>query len=381
MATGRVNIGSSSNEANVFIQSTEPSEKEGIWFQAPFKDYDKLSIGNFGQIIQESIFGYVDNYGEMAYGLYENFFILLGGKSSGSFFKYFYKYDLARKVWTRLPDSTGENMYTAIIGHNNILYLIGSYYRANTVSRFDLESNTWLSTLSAPNAIFGSAVVKVNGKIYKVGGSSDGSTYLALHYVLDPSTGTWTQLSNCPISRPGSSMNIMPYKNGYYLQYSKDIYYYNIDTNTWTLEKTLTSSSSPLNGFGVIISDTIFFNVGGYIYEYNILTKTERSTTLATDIGKCNLMYNDRVLIPKFVSSTSGVLRYTDVNYKRSNNYVILCENQDNGFDTCLFNVVHRKINNRITQQITNALLYINDVEQVVPTYYGDGTQWVKFKN
>lgn len=383
MATGRVNVGVSSTDANVYIQSTEPNDKEGIWFQTPFEEYDTLNIGNFGQIIQESPWAYIDPYGEQAYGSYENLFILFGGKTNSTVYKYLYKYDLEKRIWTKLTDSVYiENMYTSVLGHNNILYFIGSYSHPNTVTRYDLNTNTWLSTLPAPNNIFGSAVVKINGKFYKLGGSADGSTYTTYHAMFNPETGTWTQLAPCPYARPGSSWNIAAYKNGYYAQSGTNLYYYNIDTNTWTLEKTL--SASPMSGnFIAIVRDVIYFNVGGYIYEYDILTKTERSTNLVADMGaKCNLIYKDKVLIPKFTANPQGgVLRYTDVNYKRTKNYVLLCENQDNGFDTCLFNLKHRKINNRITQQINNALLYINDVEQVVPTYYGDGTKWIKFKN
>ncbi len=121
-------------------------------------------------------------------------------------------YDPYTNEWSSYDDPLYNNNRWSgfeIIELDNILYLIGgikwnstwnTWSSVESISRFDLLTNTWLSSAKEMNTpkkwLFG--VIRYNGKIIVLGGTDTRDKVLATVEEYDPKTDSWTNLEALP---------------------------------------------------------------------------------------------------------------------------------------------------------------------------------------
>ena len=129
-------------------------------------------------------------------------------------------YDPATDTWTKkanMPTARGCVVSVAVDGK---IYVIGgasegsqSWRVYSTVEVYDTVTDIWTKKANMPTARIDPAVSLVNGKIYVVGGTTDGTWPLnhtsSAVEVYDPSTDTWVRQIDMPTPRVGPSAGVV----------------------------------------------------------------------------------------------------------------------------------------------------------------------------
>lgn len=131
---------------------------------------------------------------------------------------------------------TQPNSYYVISGVD------GSFSTTNKTWRFDADTNTWNKLAPIPLAAEGSTATCYQGRIYVLGGSSDGANGGTQFYVYDIATNTWFSGADLPRQVWGAasaSWNGQLYLIGGNLDFSgsgtsAEVDIYDIATDTWT---------------------------------------------------------------------------------------------------------------------------------------------------
>ncbi|QQZ58948.1 kelch-like protein [Paenibacillus sonchi] len=155
------------------------------------------------------------------------------------------------------------------------VYFIGGYSNGalNNVDVYDIERKVWVSKKSMPTArsIFSTEVV--DGKIYVIGGSTGNPLVLNTTYtnkveIYDPVTDTWTSGANASTSRgltTSSTVNNKIYVFGGLNASSEglsNVEEYDIISNTWSTKANLLTA---VHGAGAVTyNDLIYVFNGGY---------------------------------------------------------------------------------------------------------------------
>jgi len=133
--------------------------------------------------------------------------------------------------WIHAEDPEGENlsyMWTATNGNfssisddsvnwwtyeytglTNIGVIVFDTHGSMSARTFQVKvsGGTWTSGNKLPIRLYNPAFATVDGKIYIIGGNSDGSS-LNTTYIYDPSTGVWSMGANMPTARTAASATI-----------------------------------------------------------------------------------------------------------------------------------------------------------------------------
>lgn len=410
-------IGNRSGKMNIFCQTTEPLLKEGIWIQSnneeninsilidetPYLPNDWVKGESFMSMptLREDVVAILVNSKIYCIGGYNgsdgwsnkveiydinlntwsvganipvgrnifgccavnNKIYCIGGmeRSSGIYTNSLYIYDVVTNTW-----STGSNMPTARYGlssvvFNNKIYCFGGY--GNTtyqpmmgtylplIEIYDIATNTWSTGSSVPE-MFHSAGCVINGtKVYIIGGSRSNSTYCNHVNIYDIATNTWSIGSNMPTARYAfgcSSVGNKIYCFGGDLSKIYDtVEIYDIDTNTWS---TSTKMVKMIRGMGCTNAANRIYCIGGRsdtgylsdVYVYSLISK----------------QYNEGTVV-----------------IERHDNYFGKYQTQFTKFKNVLGKF------NSFLSVFDNAWFFKSSKLQEYPSYYGDGSKWIKFKN
>lgn len=106
----------------------------------------------------------------------------------------------AWKSATRLPEGIVNAPVAVAIGRK--IYVLGGFLGSTNLPTdhvwiFDTTARRWSEGPPLPAPRGGAAAVVLDGRIHVLGGGNNEST-LALHSVLDPSTGTWSEAAPLP---------------------------------------------------------------------------------------------------------------------------------------------------------------------------------------
>lgn len=379
---------------NIFIQETEPETKEGIWVKAN-KKLDKV-------IIEKNRF----YPGDLKYS---------GTNSSGIAFK-------------QIPY---QFYYGSVAAVGTNVFLFGGASSRTSNYKYDLQANTFESKTSIPIRFNSSSVVAISTDIYIIGSAYNGADFYKL-YKYDTLTDTYTQLSDMPISASAQNQAVaigtdiylydtyqklykydtlldsyeevgeLPYLyrakavaigTDIYLISDNKLYKYDTITNTY-VENTLPAGFPTNLVAGALLAiDTNIYILGGgdsnniskykFVYKYDTVKNTcVELSDMPNNFGAGAGVVIDNVIYLFGGNSTKSVVQsYKETeNMYTENNALILYEEEDK-YSTQLF--TSDLFSDRVLYNFNDVAYHTieSGIDSTLPTYYGTGTEWVKFKN
>ena len=281
--------GKTGGTPNIFLQTTEPTSKQGIWLQVADKEYEKvvaedsvvttpawLPDGTVRVIPYDFYEGSIATVGTDIY--------LLGGRDNTSFN---YKYDTLTNTYTRMSNMPYEiySVGNATAIETNI-YI---FYRYMQVYKYDTTTDTYTSLASRPYEFMGGSTVAVGTNIYTLGGGSNNYNKPYYNYKYDIINNTWTKMTDIPFNLFYGSATVIGTDiyifggTSDYTDYNKACKY---DTTTDTYTQ-LTNVPYQFNrGSTIAVGNDVYLFGGNQnttirvtCYKYNTLTDTYTQMT------------------------------------------------------------------------------------------------------
>lgn len=264
---------------NVFVQTTEPSKKDGIWFKTSGSidhyiiDDSVYTAGNWSAAEDTTRVpsGYTFS-GSVVVALGTDIY-LFGAYTYNGAINIAYKYDTLTDTYTRLTDvpytyssccgaAVGTDIFLFGVGNNSYIYKYNTLTDTYTMMRVasiwvsgtlavaigtdifltggNVGSNVYkYNTLTDTTANVGSLPIKIsmNGvaigtDIYVFGGENTGNDVKAYKY--DTLTNTYTRLTDCPITMLNGKSTAVGTDIYLMTNNSNSFYKYNISTDTYT---------------------------------------------------------------------------------------------------------------------------------------------------
>ena len=375
--------GKSSGEVkpNIFMQEDEPTTKDGIWLKGSYQvdnivadenvfaseEWNTVKMSNLKAIPYQFYSGSAVAIGTDVY--------LLGGSGNAAIA---YKYDTLTDTYTRLTNIPYQFYSGSAVAIGTNVYLFGSeftsYYKK--AYKYDTLTNTYTQLTDIPYSFYRGSAVSVGTNVYLFGGEEDKTRA----YKYDTLTDTYTQLTNIPYNfYSGSAISIGT--NVYLLGGSGgSIQFYKYDTLTDTYTK-LTDIP-----YGFSYGSAISIGINVYLLGSTGTTTTYKYDTL-TDT------YTKLTNIPYSFYQGSAVFNGTDVylfggNPNPTKVQIMTMIPNDYGNNSIVISQGgFTKKTNIANYGIQNAKFYYDRVYyqnengellNTIPTYNGNGTEWVK---
>ena len=378
-------------EPNIFVQLEEPTIKKGIWLQKEAEPehytYDEeIFIGGTwepdGKYANRPEYTNGNNIVCFGTDIY-----MLGCYGSYGYTDS-YKYNTLTNTYTKLANVPYRcyNGSVAIVDTNIYIFRSLENGNGNKAYKYDILTNTWTKISDVPNSTYYSCAAAVSTDIYLFGGSSTRNSYK-----YDTLTDTWYSIGNSPIIFQESSAvaigtNIYILGTSASTANSNRIYKYDTLTDTYTQ-----LSNIPFNcvrGEAVAIGTNIYSFYNTYNYKYDTLTDTwtqladvphgnVESSTAAISVG--NKIYLFGTASNPYLTQVYALENKT---YEQDNLVVINQGKYNNvGYEVELYN--NSKDVTSPKYAFADAWYYTleDGLETDIPTYYGNGTQWVNIKN
>ena len=351
----------------MFTQETEPETKEGIWIQTvnPHQsavvgstkyensvgydgvEWEKLYDGSFP-------YGYPYGYSVPLVVFDNKIYHLNVGNTDPTEINI---YDINTGLWTRISGNiggypkTGSISYSAAVVYKNEIHMLGGIYRGSDTSyskyHYKYDGTSWSNVSTLPYSFYNGCAVVYNDEIHILG--SQNGSYTKYHYKYDGTS--WSKVSTLPYSfYNGCAViyhNEIHILGGYYAPEAR--YHYKFDGTNW--ESVTTLPYVFCDGGAVVYNDEIHIlnsSKTPYRFHYRIRGKSV--------IESCN---GTKIAIYQNPNNAAGVYATNFIS-----GVPITGENNKfpSGFDD---------------------VYYIDDSGNVEesPTYYGNGTQWIKLKN
>lgn len=398
------NISSSESPLNIFIQNSEPDAKEGFWLQTSNNLNSDVIISN-NRLVAETIFDTWANrivaptaYSYQPGAVVGDEIFALGGYASGGK-NTAYKYNVVTNTTTvlnTLPEAMWANDLVAIGTDIYMLGgLIGTQY-TNKAYKYDSLTDTYSEITSLPEARGWAHSVLVGDTIYVIGGkkassNTSYSTTILAYDVKNDMYSTLTAPIGISVQDGIAVVGSKIYMLGNNSASSVDSYVYDVATNT-------SASISPIPETGAVKAVThgtdiyYFIGLNTQMYKYDTLTDTHSAVEgITSPAGVSNRpmfdVNNMLIRLQTITNYTYGrfidTIGYTDIlDYSGDKDGVVIYQRED-------INKYHTGLNSN--SNITGRLRYGFDdiihytvsegINNTIPTYYGDGTQWIKFKN
>ncbi len=385
--------GGDGSSMNIFTQLEEPSVKNGIWLQTDkemehiYGDDDVVESeswypdGTFRNIPYSFSYGSVVTIGTDIYllgggsnnGAYNykydtltdtytqltnipyNFYngsavnigtdIYLFGSSKSGYGNYSYKYDTLTDTYTQLtniPYSSSSRV--AAVSIETDIYLFYRYSSTNKLAcKYNTLTDAYTQITDIPYIFYNGSAVNIGTNIYLLGSEINSNN----NYKYDTLTDTYTQLTNIPFGFFGGSAtsigtDIYLFGSGNSSYYTRA---YKYDTLTDTYTQLTNIPYNFYNGSAVTVNFKIYlFGGSGYPTKVQCMqaqTKTYEDNSVIISQGR---LYNVGYATEVFSNSLAEIsLLYA--------------------FADAWFYTEEEGL-------ITN-----------IPTYYGNGTEWIKIKN
>ena len=352
---------------NIFTQETEPETKEGIWIQTANPHQSAVvgstkyenSVGYDGvewEKLYDGSFPYGYPYGySVPLVVFDNkIYHLNVGNTDPTEINI---YDINTGLWTRISGNiggypkTGSISYSAAVVYKNEIHMLGGIYRGNDTSytkyHYKYDGTSWSNVSTLPYSFYNGCAVVYNDEIHILG--SKNSSHTRDHYKYDGTS--WSKVSTLPYDfYNGCAVvyhNEIHILGGYYAPEAR--YHYKFDGTNW--ESVTTLPYVFCDGGAVVYNDEIHIlnsSKTPYRFHYRIRGKSV--------IESCN---GTKIAIYQNPNNAAGVYATNFIS-----GVPITGENNKfpSGFDD---------------------VYYIDDSGNVEesPTYYGNGTQWIKLKN
>lgn len=381
---------------NIFVQDTEPTIKDGIWLQTDKQleciETDDSIIENESWYEDGTFRSIPFDFAEGSAVVYKDDIYLFGGSRAKTTA---YKYNTLSNNYTKLNDIPFEfTSGSAVVVDNNI-YIFGSYKRGDAslskkAFRYDILSDTYTPIAEIPYSFWGGYAVAYENFVYLFGGGS--SAYYNYRYNVN--TDVYERMSDIPSSYSGGFLGggaVLVGQDIFLFGTSYNSKNYSMKYSVLTDSYTSISSFYGDSGHAVISYGTQIYIFGGashqsYCCKYDIITD---SYTKLTDIPSyfyvgSALLVDNKVLLFGGTSNLKKVqgLQLSFKEYK--NNSVVISQGRfyKVGYGIELFNNSEQFIN-QPKYAFADAWFYTTEDGLItdIPTYYGNGTEWVKFKN
>lgn len=384
--------GGSSIAPNVFLQQNEPETKEGIWLQDDTLTFDNIAFDT--DISGEENWDIRNDYaimpGSMSYHpapIIGNDIYLFGiGGNKPS-----YKYNIINDSYTKISDypySYGTSG-SAIVSIGTDIYILGGGY-AGLLSnyKYDTLKDIYTQLSNIPYTFLNNVAATVGTNIYLFGSYNNPSNTT---YKYDTLTGTYTKLTNLPYNlKNGAGVTI---GTDIYLFGSSETDYYTIaykyNTVTDTYTKLTDIPDIFYGGSAVAVGNNIYLFGGNHsenyytmAYKYNIISDTY---TKLDDIPKnfysgAATNYNDEKIY-LFGCDGGTKVQVFLIKTKTYEDNSILISQGVGDYATQLVSIP--RTTGRMLHHFHDAWHYTqaNGLSKTIPTYYGNGTEWIKFKN
>lgn len=404
------------SKPNIFVQTTEPTEKDGIWVETD-KTYDKVVIdedafAQFEWSDEKKIENIPSDLSAIGYSCFDDteIFYVCNQK--------LYKYNYQNKEWSQAMNANLGNQVYSMAMSNKYVVL----YDQSTSRRFFIYNrlnDTYNTVYYTSDYSLGSTpgMAIVGEYLYGFGrgtGSSGSNNNFAIK--MDLTTGDITTLSI--ISATSSSRffhNSKTYYDGNNIIYlfldDKKVYKYNITDDAYTYVTDLSESvcNNPSCTIGrngnylylppgnLTVNGTLYSERA--IYRYNLLTDEDeliaevQSNVSGKELNYIN--YLNYVLFQDAYVIFGGWYFYTDgtndSNVRTSDTLSLISKtyNQDSlvivqgSSLTTPYNIelYSNDFEGRFLSPISNVFLYNNNqLYTDLPTYLGNGTTWTKIK-
>ena len=352
---------------NIFTQETEPETKEGVWIQTA-NPHQSVAVGStkyensvgYDGVEWEKLYdgsfpyGYPYGYSVPLVVFDNKIYHLNVGNTDPTEINI---YDINTGLWTRISGNiggypkTGSISYSAAVVYKNEIHMLGGIYRGSDTSyskyHYKYDGTSWSKVSTLPYSFYNGCAVVYNDEIHILG--SGDTSYTKRHYKYDGTS--WSNVSTLPYDFYNGCAVV--YHNEIHIlgskksSYSK--YHYKYDGTSWSKVSTLPYVFC--DGGAVVYNDEIHIlnsSKTPYRFHYRIRGKSV--------IESCN---GTKIAIYQNPSNAAGVYATNFIS-----RVPITGENNKfpSGFDD---------------------VYYIDDSGNVEesPTYYGDGTQWIKLKN
>lgn len=380
---------------NIYAQTTEPTDKNGIWLQTD-KTFDKIYF-NTDVISSESIDISIvtashsmtlRDSGRCCTAMVGNYIYIFGNDYTNDTYKV-WKYDVINNTFSiDNPDSNSpiKLAFLTAVPVGTDIYLFGGASVAGYFNnyKYDTINHTFTQKRNLPVAGGGTNImgIEYSGNIYLFGGGTSSSSTV---YKYDVSSNTYTQLPNLSNTIGGAS--ICNINDNVYLFSStsnKAAMCYNLTNYTTT---TLAVPSFTCSGA------TRCVHIGDYIYianstqkmcKYDINNNTYINTNISYNLGSYSygtLYLKDDII---YIVGQNDIFRYKLVPSDFGDKSIVISQSKLlNNIVTYLFNFNDEDVVGRPVQPLNDVFYYTteNGLDNTIPTYYGDGTQWIKFKN
>ena len=227
------------------------------------------------------------------------------------------------------------------------IYLFGSYSSSyqNYAYKYDTLTNTYTKLRNIPYVFYQGSAVAMGTDIYLLGTAM--SSYTLRAYKYDTLTDTYTKLTDIPYGFKNGAVavgtDIYLFGNTYDASYQKYAYKYDILTDTYT--KLTNIPYNFYRGSAVVIGTDIYL-LGGEpnpqkVQVYSLKSSEYENNSLVIAQGR-------------YYQTGYGIELYNDNLFSSPMLYAF-----------------------------ADAWFYTTEdgIITTIPTYYGDGTQWIKFKN
>lgn len=370
---------------NVFVQTTEPSKKKGIWFQKSgdvehyMIDDSAYTAGTWSDSTEVSgipYYAYTAGFTAVGTDIY------MFGSSTNSEQKYAYKYDTLTNTYTRLSDIPIKFNMSSVAAVGTDIYLFGGNNSPyNYTYKYDTLTDAYTKVANGPGSLGATAAVAIGTNIFLTGGQ-----FYSNVYKYDTLANTYTRVGSVSFSTGKSGVAAVGTDlyifggtdSGNYSKVGK----YDTTLNVFTA---LSDAPESFNmAAAVAVGPDIYIkpNSRSNFYKYNI-----SSDTYTAIPGSSYITYPAEVAIGTNVYTLGeSVNKCYHINSKtyELDNLVIISQGKHYaaGCSTELYDTDFDS-NAQPIYWFVDAWHYTtaDGLDTTSPTYYGDGTQWINFKN
>lgn len=375
--------GSGSASPNIFVQTTEPTGKQGIWLQIADKAYTTVvaedTIGGNPTWLPDGTVRAIpyDFRLGMTAVIGTDIYVLSGNDEP----TYAYKYNTLANTYTQLTDIPYEATNGSATAVGTDIYIFGGNDGTTTAYKYSTSNDTYTQLTAIPYDFYGGAAVAVGTDIYLFGGESE-SQYA---YKYNTSNGTYTQLTGIPYEFIyGSAVAVGT--DIYLFGGSEDeqkAYKYNTLNDSYAR---LTDISYEFVNGSIAVKGTDIYLFGGIkdaqkTYKYDTLGGTYTQMTnipYSFQYGSAAAVGSNIYLFGDFTNTTKvQVLSFPAASF--SNNSVVILNGST--YKTQLF--TSQLVDTSVKYSFADVWFYTTQEGLIAttPTYYGDGTQWINIKN
>lgn len=392
----------------IYYQLEEPEDKNGIWLQTNEYNINKDNV-YIGNVTMNHKWNSCYSENMLPNNLFNGTAVSVGtdiymfdsdpGKGMN------YKYDTITKEFTYLSKFNAyltERSSVVTDGTNIYMFGANEYDESVIALKYNINDDTITRLSDVPKNFSKGSAVYLDGFVYLFGGEYADDLKSAYKY--DISNDTYTRIADLPIDMPSCSACVYsnfldepPIYNIYIYSRGSDmsVYRYVIGTNKYFQIPTDTSN-------GKVISVTNYKDINYILKEYDIVRWSDITSEYDSidDLGIFNrsdtpYMLQNTVRIPCVVADKKLYILGTLCDMHHIVVYDVTYKTYD--FNTNTLMIEQNAIGNRFITNVDNSNnkfvfdnVYVYDnskpsdwtkIIDTIPTYYGTGEKWIKFKN